>query len=163
MLIQPLLHRSQDLLQIPNLFGPASKAQGQALLSLVILCASFLISPLQRSPRWKTVESPPSLCSGHLSGVRAHSSHPPMHLGTLQTSLTPFHHLVGEETKADFSTHSSHPPLPSTPSPLWPQFAHLPTSSPTWEHEAHSPDCRMNTRTSWVCERAHYPIAPEVL
>lgn len=100
--------------------------------------------PLQGGQRQRTLDFSPSLCSGHLPGVRAQPSHLPLTLGpwaiTSQTHGGPGlrdsaetpphpHYFMGKETQAGgFLNPFFSPTNFQQPSPLWPQFAHLPRS-----------------------------------
>lgn len=101
----------------------------------------------------------PSLCSGHLLPVE-------FSLPTLPLTMGPCANHFTELWRARAKGLSRSPTrLPdrrgdqSWQVTLWPQLGYLQRVG----NKPHSPNFRMKTRTSLVCERAHYPIAPEDL
>lgn len=125
---------SQDLFQPQDLFGPGSKAQSQALLSLRPLCGSSLASPSSEEPAPEDLGFRCFSLLGLLtlpltSGPRAITSQTREGpgLGTLQRPPVPLPCAGGHPgwrvTQPTSLTH-----LFPAASSLWPQCDHLPRS-----------------------------------
>lgn len=150
--------------------GPDSKGQGSALLafmglhgfhgplSLFLRIPRFLGFPTFLLPwlfAWSQSSAFPSLGPWHIAlqtrgvpGLRDPAKIPPT-VPLWERRL---------RWQGDVLTHFSHPSLSSTPSPLG---LSLPICQGAG-NEPPSPSCRIKTRTSWVCKRAHHPLAPAV-